>query len=1021
MSTIDVNDAMLFAALSGAFKPSQAMPTLVPSPDPEDLAMAATRLAEACDTRPLGANDRWLMRTPARHTLLKSLAPSPLAAAVAKRRMSDVDPETEDLLAVLLDEPPLSRMEIQTIIQSRNDRAQLERVILALDRAGEVAPAKDLLQPARAAMADLYRLEKMDRIALRGFVGREPESTRIAEWLSHPIEVPPVTCLFVTGGPGIGKSSLLAEAVRRHYEHHRPLILRLDFDRAGLSVRDQLGLTMEATRQLAEQLETVGSDLLDARLEAGRIERSDEKSTFGLSMILPGPLSEALGKAVATAGRPVLVVLDTLEVLRGQGETHPIILFQWLDSLVTKGVRPMYVLAAGRGDALDSLREIDSRETAGKIIDREPERVMRLELPGLEVDAALAFLADLQAPPQLWNELLELAQGNPLKLRLAAEIAKRSGTEHLPKRKRGSEVSSAFLYRLLLSRIEDPALKRLAHPGLIVRRINADVIRKVLAPTLGLGAITQERANELFNQLETHHWLVERDPGATGYLKHNRDMRTLLLPLLYSSSLKLSARVDAAALRWFAAIEEPWAQVEAVYHQLQLTRVGRPAPSVSSRIASQFDADTLDELPRPAADLVRSTRGERSSQLRGPQVAFDSGFNEASIVQEIMTVLQRQDWGEGAYLVRNIIDAGGLDVRSQAGDAIRTFLWRRGQWAQARRWLTERDRFNDSDNDLDELPEPLALARLEMRAEFDPDGLRRRWPVWRPVLERIVKATESASDNGARHGSLALLLANLPDPFHFPPTMHRDLDLAAAANEIWTGANGDEAKAAVDLGRDRINRAAPEAKHLDGLLSGRVLATLTPYRAFASNLSLMEGHDKLREMAQLAAAAIAKAGGYFGEPQLTSVTWRSNDPIGWLSDIGLFAEWAEATTYVRRDEDLRLIARAAERWRRTMAGDWSIGRRRGNWRALPTLDQTLHKRLLDILEGPDPRWCALRQLDMWAEALASDALLPLLRRRLSSFSAELDSPRVVTRRLLARGVPAVFVPALAVLIVRHEL
>ena len=719
-----LDSAWLFAALSGPFEPKRALLARANDNDPVGFAMAATRLAEVCDTSPAGAGGRWLMRTPARHALLLSLGPGELQAAARARWAGQADAETEDLLAVLLDRAPLSRTQIQAIVDAGDDLGQLERVVLALDRAGEAAPARDLLPRARSAIAELRRAEHRRRVAERGFFGRDRQCEEIAAWLSRPIESAPVTCLFVTAGPGMGKSTLLAESVRRYHEAQRPLTIRLDFDRAGLDVLDLVGLTMEAARQLAEQLGTAGPALFEARLKAGRAERgTDGRSMRSLRSFVPDDLVSHAAAAVAATGRPVLVVLDTLEVLRGRGETHPARLFDWLDALVAKGVKPMRVLAAGRSDALGGLREIGQAPGAGN---GAPERYRRLVLPGLEDAAAEALLDRLRVPPGRWRQLLDLAQGNPLKLRLGAEIAKRTGVEKLPPRRAGDEVSAAFLYRFLLSRIEDPALKRLAHPGLIVRRINAALIREVLAPRLGLGRISEERAQALLTELATHHWLVEYDAG-TGFLKHRSDMRMLLLPLLYRTSPALSARIDAAAVPWFAALPEPWARLEAVYHQLQLTRRGGPPPSVPGAIAAQFDADMLDELPPAAADLVRSARGERTSQLRGTQPQAIGLQDDPGLANEIQAAVERRDWFEGAHMVRRIVEAGTLDVVSRTADAVRTYLWRSGQWAEARRWLIERDRFLASDDDLADLPPAMALARLEMRAEFDPDGLRRRW------------------------------------------------------------------------------------------------------------------------------------------------------------------------------------------------------------------------------------------------------------------------------------------------------
>ncbi|GAA7771310.1 hypothetical protein RN01_07410 [Cupriavidus sp. SHE] len=1028
------DQVQLYAALSGPFIPKEALRSLAPPVGVDRLVMAATALAESCDTSPVGASERWLMRTSARHALLNSLNPSQLAAAVAARRAKHPDPETADLLAVLLDEPPLARANIRAVLAARTTTVSsehliiaLERVIIALDRAGEAAPARDLLQPARSALAEIHRNENLRRVGERGFVGREDECAQVAQWLSHPVDAPPTTCLFITGGPGIGKSTLLAESVRLYFESHQPLILRLDFDRAGLDVQDQRGLTMEAARQLGEQLGEAGSRLMNARLDAGRISELNPsaRSRLNLRRGLPEPLASMLGESVAAAGRPVLVVLDTLEVLRGRGETHPETLFDWLDALVAKGVKPMHVLAAGRGDALDSLRQIGDASVDGSTASSGPARVRRLELTGLRDDAALALLNILEAPRHLQPELLALAQGNPLKLRLAAEVAKRSGIEHLRKRKRGSEIDAAFLYRMLLSRIDDPDLRRLAHPGLIVRRINAELIRTVLAPTLGLGRITAERADELLRQLATHHWLVEYDAGAPGFLKHRSDMRMLLLPLLYQSATKQSARVDAAAMRWFAARPESWAQVEAMYHRLQLTRVRRDTPIVPIQLAAQFDAEALEELPRAAADLVRATRGERTSQFRGSVPASGSWDDEVDVSREIQAVLQRQDWREGAYIVRRIVHAGGLDARSEAADAIRTFLWRSGQWAQARRWLAERDRFDNTDDDLARLPEPLALARLEMRAEFTPERLRKGWQDWRPLLEQLQRAAVSAKDSCARHGALALLLSNLSEPFYFPRVDSRESDLAAAANERWAGAKGDQAMLAQELGHQQFRRVA--SGDVDQLSFGQLIATLTPYSAFAENLSITDGGDWLRAAAELSVDTFATADRLVGAGQLRPVGLRSDNQIGWLTGAGLFAEWAEAISFVRRNSELRLIGRAAERWRKTMAGNWSIGRRHGPWRRLPPVDETIQSRLLDLMEATDSRLRAHEDLDLWATALKTKALLPILRRRLPRLQAEVArleeenaGPELITRRLLACGAPAAFVPPLAVLIMHRE-
>lgn len=1013
---VAIQSALIFAALSGPFDPKQALKELAPPNELGRLLFAATRLSNVCDTRPAGAEGRWLMRTPVRHSLLQAMTEVELSIAVASRRAAGfLDVETLDILGLIQNKDPLDSAQIESIISDRSDLAALERLIVALDRIGSLAPT-GLLQRARFALADFNRAAKYQHVGERGFFGREDELGEINTWLSEQNRSGPAKCLYFSGAPGVGKSSLLAEAVRLYDIQWHPIILRLDFDRAGLDVLDQTGLTMEATRQIAEQLGD--QTLVKERLEAGRADgRSRIRTT--VRQRFPERLAQYLGSAVASQGRPVLVILDTLEVLRGRGDSHPKMLFDWLDRLVESGVRPMSVLGAGRGHALDVLRLIPPRR-----IDRgnEPARYRELPLAGLDRPAARDLLRKLDVPDYKHGDLFLISEGNPLKLRLAATLAKQpGGWEQLSKRKGREELSGAFLYRLLLSRIDDPELARLANPGLIVRRISAELIRDVLAPTLGLRNVDLTKANDLLQRLATHHWLVEEDVGAPGFLKHRSDMRTLLLPLLYTSNPKLSARIDARAVRWFAAIAKDWAQVEAVYHQLQLTRMGGKIPTVPLHIAAQVDDEMLAELPQQAADKVRATRGERTSLFRNELPSGGQRLDDGLISREVLSFLERQDWIEGSQFVRNILDYGGLDVRSLAADAIRAFLWHSGQWSRARDLLTERDLFGDSDHDLEKLPPPFALARLEMRAELDPDGLRKAIQAERPKLTWLDQASLAAKDNIARQGSLAHILKEA-ETFFFSADSLEEGDVVSTTQAYWVGPNRDDHDVRLITGR------AIERMRLSGLEGGtdvsfgRVIAALTPYNSILEVLSVASRSNLSKLAKSVSDRAVNSEGTMFGE------SWRSLDResrsegIQFLTNLGVVAEWADVVAFIRGDVNLRLIARSAERWRRTVAGDWAFGRRRGEWRKLALLDETTHWRLQYFLREPAGVDRAFEQIRVWQEALDSPPLEELVLRRFprTLSEARLVSPteasvELIIRQLLVRGVPAVIAPAIAML------
>ncbi len=1024
-----IDPMLVFAALSGAFEPAAALKPIASDLSEEQALSAATRLAQACDTNPAGAPGRWLIRTSIRHSVLELLGANGIAAGISKLLLGPREQETTDLICVLLDTGSLTQ-KIQSLIQQRGNARDLERFILALDRAGKSAPAFYLLQSARAAIAQLRRGERLEQLGRRGFVGRVQELEEIQQWVSRaPSGI--VQCLFLHGGPGIGKSALLAEAVRRDSMHRHSLLLRLDFDRSGLDVQDQLGLTMEAVRQIAEQLDDGGGMLPQERLRAGsELGRSTfEKEGYVLRREFPFQLAAALAKGVRQSNRPVLVVLDTLEVLRSKGETHPESLFEWLDLLVRSGVTPLHVLAAGRGDALDTLSQIGERLDASQLQFRSAERVMTRPLLKLEDWAAVQLLERLNTPEHFIDQVLELAQGNPLKLRLGSEIVKRHGLRDLPSRPVGNQVDAAFLYRLLLSRIDDPELRMLAHPGLIVRRINADVIREVLAPTLGLGHISKEHAQNLFDHLASHHWLVEDDDVAPGFLKHRSDMRLLLLPMLYNTDAKKSARVDRAAQRWFSKISEPWAQLESAYHQLQLTRANAPMPIVPTDVAVQIDEDTLTELPREAADLVRRSRGERSSVLRNGGLA-PSGYGD-DFISEVLNLIQKRDWIEGEELIRGAVHHGSIDVVSPAADAVRAFLWRTGRWGVARRWLADRDRLVEGDQDLANLPRPLALARLEMRAEFDPRGLRQRWNSWRQHWEGLLRSAESSPDDVARRGALSIIALNLPEPAMSAGFNLREIDVAQAVQERWTQGPGALWKRAQDTGWRRMR----DAGRIEAYGDVNGLATLTPYAALLRIKLRSNERAKIFEAASKVAEAILQ------EETLRDVLFSSResrallheqrqDAIMWLVDIGLFADWSEAAGFVMRDTDVRLVGRAAQRWQRTVAGDWSYGPIPTSWAISPAARESRYEAVDRSLYPIGGSTHAYEIIEAWGRAFSTRRLLPQLLQRLPSAiraareEIHKDNPRPfeqIHRRLLARGAPAAFAPALAVLIGNREI
>lgn len=1004
--------ARRWAALSGPFDPVDALPMAL-ADSPSDAAIVASQLARICDTNPPEAAGKWLLRTADRRDTLKSLRDRRmLDEAIMDRRRADPDPATEDLLDAMSGRAIFSRPFIyMAIADELGDIATLERLILALDRAGEVAPSYHLLPLLRSRLANRHRDERWIVASERKLFGRQVERDAIDQWLSMPILSSPVRAIFVRGLPAIGKSMLLDESVRAAFARDNPIILTLDFDRAGHDVQDIVGLTMEAARQIADQVAFAGPALLEARLAAASLD-GDAQETRKESQrgFLPTALVSAISTAIRPSGRSILVVLDTLEVLRNRGETHPESLFRWLDQLVDAGVRPMRVVAAGRGAALG-----DGSVRVGT----------ELDLAGLSDPDADEMLYQMGVAAGDREDLVKLADGNPLVLRLAAEMAQHDGPK-ISVRERGKKLTVSFLYRFLLSRIDDPQLRRIVHPGLIVRRISVPLIREVLAPKLGLGHISVAEAERLFATLEAQTWLVERDRFDPSFLQHRADMRRVLLPLFYNDAPGKCAKINEAAARWFARQSQPWARVEALYHTLQLMRQRKyDRPFVDRDLAMQIDAAMLSELPEVAQNLLHDIRGERSARFRAPQPRGQ--IDDASATNEILGLIERQDWIEGAHLINDVIDASGLGPASTTADAIRTFYWRSGRWASARQMLNERDRVVSGDDDLHVLPSALSLARLEMRAEWQPAALR-HWLRDDPTGSSFAgEASSRSKDDIGRFGALGFMVA-AASPSMYRGVLESDADPVGAAFLLWSRPDSRRSDEVLDRTLENARRrqsariAIEETQHVPEM-PARLLGILNPYLAPVLARALNESPDWISAAAKAADSWLTEAGALLSvTPQSTIRGPDGEQPISAILRLGLFSEWVEATAFLRQDSDLRLIAQSSERWRRTVAGRWSYPGRPRDWpNARGGIDIIMRARLDALLRDNDPQGAAWNQLGLFGAhpAAGPERVWNRLEHRALAHARKAARAKDVhseTLKLLLRHrVPAAFAPAATVI------
>jgi len=334
--------ARRFAALSGPFNPQDALTASIPESRRDEIAiLVASHLAKACDTHAGPEGSQWLMRASERRWDIENLTNrNELGDAIAWRsHQQPFDETARDVIAALQGvgsfEPAALERMLTAAIAAR-------RAIAALDTrksrlCSRMGWSHRTCLPPHGGGFLLPSIASTIRHAPRPFWPTASKDARSSA-LRSPIGSlrPKAASLFMRCTslvyPELASPTLLEVALRDAAKTQGAmLVVRLDFDRPVLDVLDQVGLTLEVARQIASQLPEQAGYVRELRLKS-LSSGSDNLKGRGRDTI-PIELAEALGKIAKSSKRTVVMVLDTLEVLRGRGETHPQQLFQLARSI----------------------------------------------------------------------------------------------------------------------------------------------------------------------------------------------------------------------------------------------------------------------------------------------------------------------------------------------------------------------------------------------------------------------------------------------------------------------------------------------------------------------------------------------------------------------------------------------------------------------------------------------------------------------------------------------------------------
>jgi hypothetical protein len=376
--------------------------------------------------------------------------------------------------------------------------------------------------------------------------------------------------LMLFAGGGLGKSTLIAKFFLDHALGKRSFpFAYLDFDRSTIQPRSPEQLLIETARQVAVVYPDLASPLGRLREELRR--GLADGSAAGFSDLC-GQFREIIRRSIADSpARCFLLVLDTVEVI----QTDPAALFgvkRFLTTLAELGFPELAIVVSGRRE-VSELSDEPSLWSA-RLRELEPltiaDAVQMVDLLGESLSTNWPRVWSVKIVGQASDPSI---RREPLTLRVAFEIVRNAEAERRGAivdeiAKLGIAADTTFVGKLyekrVLDHVGDERARKLAWPGLVVRRITREIATQVIAPICGMSA---DDASVAFDRLGQEVWIVDRDGDG---LRHRADLRSRTLPLMRFRDPEQFRRLASAMVDYLEGpssnIEN--ARAEAIYYRL---------------------------------------------------------------------------------------------------------------------------------------------------------------------------------------------------------------------------------------------------------------------------------------------------------------------------------------------------------------------------------------------------------------------------------------------------------------------
>lgn len=623
--------ARAIAATLGAFDPTRLL-----DPTKESDLASLGKLAAECEEVLAGGVTRWFLKPDVRTRVLDEL-------------------ERDELLGLIKSFPPSAGDEfgrlLQAILRNGAPVAPPPSTDLGLLRTALrfAAPFVEGASTRNAAQKVDLQLSRQDAdkavqvLLPRQLVGRDKELGKLRRFVTAKPNLSTEDILWVTGVGGSGKSALLAEFARtlRKDNWSGTPVLQVDFDRPALFRGTLTTLMMEVSRQLElyfPKMERALSTYRRAARLGGPVELHRSRDSFEQLQYTEAQSSSAWQQAMQghlPIESKVVLILDTAEEVGLSSAFDLMGLRRWLRQLRrSEGLPNLRVVLSGRAFSADQLALVPPRQ--------------RLEVDDLEPDDAVELLKlhlshkgvarDLPL-----GKLVDMVGGNPLSLKILATYLAEGGknaADRLLADRSGFDkrFAQSFLYKRILGRLrtEDQDLVKIAHPGLVLRRVTPDLIRSVLAEPCNLQSVDEERSRKLLQHLSGQVWLVQSTANPD-VVVHRRDLRRLMLQAMTAQDTERALAIHRAAAQYYTEERDPFMTpeeqaIEGLYHAMFAPNAELPEGGMLEAVARTLGED-LDTLPLTVRAQFKLTVGRQLTDIEQEQIGKEGRKLYRSMVE----------------------------------------------------------------------------------------------------------------------------------------------------------------------------------------------------------------------------------------------------------------------------------------------------------------------------------------------------------------------------------------------------